>query len=75
MEMHGMPYMYQAHWPWMIVWLVFWILIIVGAFFIIRAIIGTKTGDQKSAIEILKERYAKGEISKDEYLEKKKDIS
>ncbi len=75
MEMHGMGYSYQFHWLGMIIWSFFWIFIIVGAFFIIRSFMATKTGDQKSALEILKERYAKGEISKEEYLEKKKDIS
>lgn len=75
MDMHGIPYMYQFHWFWMFIWFAFWILIIVGLFFIIRSFMCSKTGNQKRAIDILEERYAKGEILRDEYLEKKKDIA
>ncbi len=75
MGMHGMGYYYPFHWFGMIIGFIFLVLIIAGITLIIRSFMGTKAGDQKRAIDILKERYAKGEISKDEYLEKKKDIS
>lgn len=73
--MNGMGYMmYGYHWAWMAVWLGFWLLIIFGIFFIIRALAGRKAGEEKSALDILNERYVKGEITRDEYNEKKKDI-
>lgn len=75
MGMHGMGYYYPFHWFGLIIWFIFLLLIIVGIILITRFFMGTKTGGQKRAIDILKERYAKGEISKDEYLEKKKDIT
>ena len=75
MGMHGMDYYYPFHWFGLIIWFIFLLLIIAGINLIIRFFMGTKTGDQRRAIDILKERYAKGEISKDEYLEKKKDIT
>lgn len=72
-----MPYMYGYHWLWMVVWLGFLILIIVGIFLIVRALAGRKAGGDgggKSALDILNERYARGEITREEYNERKKDI-
>ena len=74
MNMQGMGY-YSYHWFGLILWFVFLILIIAGIILIIRYFTGDKNRDQKTAMEILNERYAKGELSKEEYLEKKKDIS
>lgn len=76
METHGMSFMYMNHWwLWMLVWLIFWVVIIGGVLLLIRTIIVTKTGSQKRSVDILNERYAKGEITKEEYLEKKRDIT
>jgi len=55
---------------------VFWIAII---FLIIRVVKNLKAGHHgftlgKSALDILKERYAKGEIEKAEFETKKKDL-
>jgi len=59
---------------------VFWILILAGLVFLIRWLIRS-TGRDKTignggnrALEVLKERYAKGEIDKDEFDSKKKDL-
>ncbi|MBU4220375.1 MAG: SHOCT domain-containing protein [Euryarchaeota archaeon] len=55
---------------------IFWILILVGLVLLIKYLwegAGAK-GAQESALEILKKRYAKGEINKEEFEEKKKDL-
>ena len=70
---------YGMGWFWPILMLVFWIAVIVGIVFLIRwLIVSTRIrergGFEESAIEILKKRYARGEITKDEFEKMKKDI-
>ncbi len=56
---------------------IFWILLIAAGiwfvFFAIRDRNGVKR-QKKSALEILQERYARGEIDRDEFEQKKKDL-
>ena len=58
----------------MAVWITFWVAIILGLFFLIRSIMSKKSPEERRAIDILDERYAKGGLNREEYLEKKKDI-
>ena len=55
---------------------IFWILIILGLVYLIKLIAGgEKRATGETALDILKKRYANGEISKEEFEEKKKDLS
>jgi putative membrane protein len=56
---------------------IFWLLVILGVAFLVKSVVGSgKKGEttQESALDILKKRYARGEIGKEEFEEKKKDI-
>lgn len=56
----------------------FWVLFALGIAYIVRMLFGHHNDERKSqnkSIEILKERYAKGEIDKKEFEEIKKDLS
>ena len=72
---------YGTGWVGMILMAAFWIAVIVGIIFLIRwVVISTGTGgrgarSEESALEILKRRYARGEINKQEFEEKKKDLA
>jgi len=54
---------------------VFWGLVILLIIALIKWIMTPKTGSANSALEILKARYAKGEIDKQEFEIKKQDLS
>ncbi|HIE26873.1 TPA: SHOCT domain-containing protein [Candidatus Poribacteria bacterium] len=56
---------------------VFWIAVIVGIVFLVKWIVDqsrTNRGRDESPLEILKRRYASGEITKEEFEEKKRDL-
>jgi putative membrane protein len=54
----------------------FWALVILGVVYLLQLIAGGSKGSKsdESALDILKKRYAKGEISKEEFEARKKDI-
>ena len=61
----------------MFIGLLFWIIIIVLAYFLIKSLIEhnkTHGVAGKSALDVAKERYAKGEITKEELEEIKKNL-
>jgi len=62
-----------------IIMLLFWGIIIALLFFAVRAFFfsnkyGGRQETQKSALDILKERYARGEITREEYQEIKNEL-
>jgi putative membrane protein len=63
---------------------IFWIILIIGAIYLIKLLMqktqnkdapsGRGRSSNPKPIEILKERYARGEIDKKEFEEKKRDL-
>lgn len=69
-----------AAWVWFgLMHMLWWVLLIVGIVILVRWVAGSdgKAGrhvPESRALEILHERYARGEISKEEYEERKRTI-
>jgi putative membrane protein len=69
-SMHG----WGMGWGWLISLIIIGVLI----WLLVKAFAGTgqsKTAGDKKPLDILKERYAKGEITREEFEERKKDLS
>ena len=72
---------YGIGWFGGIIMIAFWVAVIVGIILLIRwLIIATRTtrhgtSSSDSSLEILKKRYARGEINKEEFKEKKRDLT
>ncbi len=60
----------------MLIPLIFWICVLVGlAFLVQRFSVGFKSDRSESrALDVLSERYAKGEIDREEYMRRREDI-
>ncbi|MBO3842778.1 MAG: SHOCT domain-containing protein [Candidatus Brockarchaeota archaeon] len=75
---HGMMYMMGYGWWFMLlIPIAFLVLIAIGAYYLItelsrRSSSGTERVERP--LEILKERYAKGEITREQYLKMKEDL-
>jgi len=71
---------YGMGWFGGIIMIAFWIAVIVGIVLLIRWLVistrsaGQRTYQEDSALEILKRRYARGEIEKEEFEQKKRDL-
>lgn len=61
---YGLPFM-----------LLFWVLLAVGIVLIVRWLVGARDSGGSRALEILEERYARGEIEKDEFEQRKRDLT
>lgn len=63
----------------MILWVVILIAVVVAIVWLVRSFATPShpppPARRSSGLDVLEERYAKGEINRDEYLEKKRDIT
>ena len=77
---YGYPMMgYGAYGGWGLLFSIFWWALIIAVIVLLVRWVAGRRGQswydrEKSPLEILKERYAKGEIDKNEFEEMKKDL-
>jgi len=68
----GMFYTCSRGWS-----LLFWILVVLGAIVLVKWLLEREkrtSGSGENPLEILKRRYAKGEIDREEFEQKKRDL-
>jgi putative membrane protein len=52
----------------------FWVLVILGIVVLVKWLAGSTPRSETRAIDILKERYAKGELTRDQFEQMKRDL-
>ncbi|MHB1336648.1 MAG: SHOCT domain-containing protein [Candidatus Humimicrobiaceae bacterium] len=68
-------------WIGMVLGFIFFILVVIGIIFLIAWLVkrsnypGVENRTESKALEVLKERYAKGEITKDQFDNMRKDLN
>ena len=75
---HGMMGWGGMGFGWMMLWpMIFFVIIIIGIYFVVTWLKGEAKAPHApdSTLEILKERYAKGEITGEEFRKMKRDLS
>ena len=77
MDGYGMPGGFEFGGIFMILW---WVLIIVGIIALVRWLAtssgrGGHDGGDSKALDILKQRYARGEIDEQEFQKRKRDLT
>ncbi len=73
--MHWGDYGWGMGFGWIFM-IIFWGLVILGIVYLIQVVSkGTKKEDTETPLDILKKRYAKGEITKEEYERMKDDLT
>lgn len=65
---------FGQRWLFFILHIFFWILIVLGALALIKCVIQPGQREKDEALELLKKRYVAGEINREEFEEKKKDL-
>jgi len=73
--MHAENYGWGMGFGWSFM-VLFWLLVIIGIVYITTLLVGrTKKSDtEETAMDILKKRYAKGEISREEFEKMREDL-
>ena len=69
-----MMYGWNGGWAGMVWMVLFWVVILAVLYFIVRSVGGSeaRAGRARDALEILAERFARGEISEEEYTERRR---
>jgi putative membrane protein len=57
-----------------LIWLLLLALAVVGVIAVMRGFFSARKGEGSGALKLLDERYARGEIDREEYLQRRKDI-
>ncbi len=69
---YEMPFGYTGG---IIMWILIFVVVVLAVYLALKSSLKVKSeNDSETALDILKKRYAAGEISKEEFEEKKKDI-